>query len=150
MDVIKGFRDTTDRMVYGHEAWLEMGASHAHTGEDTAIYVKWGHHMKVDGLARREGMDAQVVLPGGEIEGITITEGSPEYHLVKFTPRIEGLYHVVTKHEGHYAVDSQGKYHRGTRQEYPDAVKATYYLQFAQIIVPAGHDLEAAPPMRVL
>jgi ABC-type Co2+ transport system, periplasmic component len=140
------FRDTTDLMVYGHEAWLEMGASHAHTGEESTIYLKYGHNMKVDGLARREGIEALVVRPDGKSQAIRLEEGSAEYHLLKFTPAMEGLYNVVAKHPGNYAIDKEGKYHKGTRQDCPDAVKAVHYLQFAQTIVPAGHDLEAAPP----
>lgn len=140
------FRDTTDLIVYGHEAWLEMGASHAHTGEESAVYLKYGHNMKVDGLARREGIEALAVWPDGNTEAISLEEGSPEYHLLKFTPTMEGFYSVVAKHPGNYAIDKEGNYHKGTRQDCPGAVKAVYYLQFAQIIVPAGHDPEAAPP----
>lgn len=140
------FRDTTDLMVYGHEAWLEMGASHGHTGEETMIYLKYGHNMKIDGLARREGFEAVAIHPGEFREEIDIVGGTPEYHLLKFTPTVEGFYGVVAIQLGNYAIDKAGKYHRGTREDYPEAVKAVFYQQFAQIIVPAGHDLEKEPP----
>lgn len=141
------FRDTTDLMVYGHEAWLEMGASHGHAGEETMIYLKYGHNMKIDGLARREGIEAVTFHPDGHREEIIIEEGTPEYHLLKFTPPAEGLYCVVAMHPGNYVIDKEGKYHRGTRRDYPEAVKAVFYQQFAQIIVPAGHDQEKKPPV---
>lgn len=145
MDNKYAFRDTTDLMVYGHEPWIEMGATHGHTGEEASLYMKWGHNMKTDGLARREGMAARVIHPDGKKEDVFIQDGSPEYYLLKFVPHTEGFYHVVTQNEGRYVIDARGKYCPGTRKDYPDAVKAVYYVQFAQAIVPAGHDLEGTP-----
>ncbi|MCL6634369.1 MAG: DUF4198 domain-containing protein [Peptococcaceae bacterium] len=139
------FRDTTDRMVYGHEPWLEMGGSHGHEGEDVELFLKWGHNMQVDGLAQLEGMTAFVVHPSGGQEELGLSEGGAEYHTVHFNPPVDGLYHVVVRNEGSYVQDREGKYLRGTRREYPEAVKAVRYVQFAQYVVPVGHDLEGAP-----
>jgi len=139
------FRDTTDLMVYGHESWLELAGSHGHVGENVAVYLKWGHNMQVDGLARKEGMKALVVHPSGDKEDIQVTDGGPEYYVLYFNPRVNGLYHVISNITGNYVIDKDGKFQKGARKEYPDAAKATFYTQFAQVIVPVGHDPEGIP-----
>lgn len=139
------FRDTTQLMVYGHEPWLEMAGSHGHVGENVAVYLKWGHNMQADGLARKEGMMALVVHPSGDKEEIQVADGGPEYYDLNFKAQENGLYHVNSKNVGNYVIDKEGKFQQGTRKEYPDAAKATFYTQFAQVIVPVGHDLEGMP-----
>lgn len=139
------FRDTTDLMVYGHESWLELAGSHGHVGENVAVYLKWGHNMQVDGLARKEGMKALVVHPSGDKEDIQVADGGPEYYVLNFNAQVNGLYHVISNIIGNYVIDKDGKFQKGTRKEYPDAAKATFYNQFAQVIVPVGHDLDGIP-----
>ena len=140
------FRDTTDLMVLGHEAWLELGGSHGHAGEKMPVNLKWGHNMKPDGLARKDGMKAFVVHPNGSKEGIQVTDGGPENYVLNFLPREDGLYQVIANINGNYVKNKEGKTLRGTRREYPDAEKAVCYSQFAQSIVPVGHDLEGTVP----
>jgi len=139
------FRDTTQLMVYGHESWLELAGSHGHVGENVTVYLKWGHNMQVDGLARKEVIKALVVHPGGDKEDIQVADGGPEYYVLNFNALVNGLYHVITNITGNYVIDKDGKFQKGTRKEYPDATKATFYNQFAQVIVPVGHDLEGIP-----
>lgn len=145
MEHSPGIKDTTHLMVYGHEPWLEMGGSHGHEGEDVELHLKWGHNMRADGLARREGMSAFVVYPGGSREELMVSDGCPEFHVLRFNPPVEGLYHVVVRNVGSYVLDRQGTYLRGTRREYPEAAKAVYYIQFAQYVVPVGHHPEGTP-----
>lgn len=137
--------DTTDLMVYGHEPWLEMAGSHGHAGGSVEVYVKWGHNMQTDGLARKDGMAALVVNPGGEKEELTLAGGGPGYYTLRFPTPADGFYHVVTKNTGSYVLDKEGKFHQGTRREHPDAAQAVFYNQYAQTFVPVGHDPEGVP-----
>ncbi|WP_027718439.1 DUF4198 domain-containing protein [Desulfovirgula thermocuniculi] len=139
------FCDTTDLMVYGHELWLEMVGSHGHAGGSVEVYVKWGHNMRADGLARKEGMAALVVAPGGEKEELVIADGGPDYYLLRFPTPAEGFYHVIAQNTGSYVLDKKGRYHQGTRREHPDVVQSVLYNQYAQAFVPVGHDPEGVP-----
>lgn len=104
-----------------------------------------GHNMQTDGLARKEGMAALVVAPGGEKEELTLADGGPDYYTVGFSTPLDGFYHVVTKNTGSYVLDKEGQHHQGTRREHPDAAQAIFYNQYAQTFVPVGHDLEGVP-----
>ncbi|MDH7578897.1 MAG: DUF4198 domain-containing protein [Bacillota bacterium] len=137
--------DTTDLMVYGHEPWLEMAGSHGHAGGSVDVYVKWGHNMQTDGLARKEGMAALVITPGGEKEELALADGGPDYYTLHFSTPADGFYHVVAKNTGDYVLDKEYQYHQGTRREYPDAAHAIHYVQYAQTFVPVGHDLAGIP-----
>jgi len=101
--------------------------------------------MQADGLARKEGMTALVVAPGGDKQESALTDGGPDYYSLRFPTPAGGFYHVVTKNTGNYVVDKKGKYQQGTRREYPDAVEAILYVQYAQAFVLAGRDLEGIP-----
>lgn len=137
--------DTTDLMFYGHELWLEMVGSHGHAGGGAEVRVKWGHNMQTDGLARKEGMAALVVVPGGEREELAIADGGADHYILRFSTPEEGFYHVVVENRGSYEVDRQGGYLRGTRREHLDAAQAVLYHQYAQTFIPVGHDLEGVP-----
>ncbi|MGB9792800.1 MAG: DUF4198 domain-containing protein [Thermacetogeniaceae bacterium] len=139
-------RDTTWLMVCGHEPWLEMATSHGHAGGSMEVFIKWGHNMQRDGLARKEGMAAFVVSPAGEKEDLVISEGGPDHYGLRFSTPIDGFYHVVVRNMGDYVLDRDYQYHEGTRREYPDAAHAIRYVQYAQLFVPVGHDLEGKPP----
>jgi len=110
------FCDTTDLMVYGHEPWLEMAGSHGHAGGSVEVQVKWGHNMQTDGLARKEGMAALVVVPGGEKEDLTLADGGPDYYILRFPTPLDGFYHVVTKNTGSYVLDKGGQASSGHPQ----------------------------------
>lgn len=138
-------RDTTDLMVYGHEPWLEMAGSHGHAGGSMDVYVKWGHNMQVDGLARKEGMSAFVVKPDGEREALALADGEGDHYTLRFSTPADGFYHVVVRNTGDYVLDKEYQYHQGTRREYPDASHAIHYVQYAQAFVPVGHDLSGIP-----
>lgn len=138
-------RDTTDLMVYGHEGWLELTSSHGHKGGDFEVHLKYGHNMQSDGLARKERIKAWLVTPTGEARDIVLGEGGSEYYSLNLPTPEEGFYQVVTVNNGNYVLDQEGKYQRGTRKEHPNASNAIYYNQFAQVLVPVGHDLEGVP-----
>jgi uncharacterized GH25 family protein len=140
------WRDTTDLMVYGHEGWLEMTSSHGHEGEDFEVHFKWGHNMKTDGLARKEGIKAWVVTPAGEEKEVLLADGSMDYYTLNFPTPVDGYYQLVTTNTGNFVLSKDGKHLRGTRREHPDAAQAIYYNQYAQVFVPVGHDIEGVPP----
>jgi uncharacterized GH25 family protein len=138
------FKDTTHFMVKGHEAWLELTGSHGHAGEEMGVNLRWGHNMQTDGLARKDGLEAWVVRPGGEKQDIAVADGGSDYYTLRFSTPKNGLYHVVAKNTGYYVTDSFGAIAKGTRQEHPDATRAVFYSQFAQVVAPVGHDLHGA------
>ena len=47
-------KDTTDKLVYGHEGWIEEQVFHYHAGDEIWGSLKWGHDMVPDGLPRAE------------------------------------------------------------------------------------------------
>ncbi len=138
-------RDTTDLVVRGHELWLELSGSHGHAGSHVELRLKWGHNMQVDGLVRKEGLEAFVVGPGGETEKLAVEETGDNFYLVRFFAKHEGFYHVVAARSACYVLDGTGNYLPGTRRKHPEAARAVLYRQFAQVFVPVGHDLEGVP-----
>ena len=46
--------DTTDLMVYGHEAWIETEQSDYAPGETVNAVLRWGHNMRPDGFCRAD------------------------------------------------------------------------------------------------
>jgi hypothetical protein len=138
-------RDTTDRMGHGHELWLEMASSHSHAGGSADLYVKWGHNLRVDGLARKEGLTALVVAPNGEQAELPVADGGPDYYTLRLATPLDGFYHVVAKNTGSYVLDKEGRHYRGTRRDHPDAARVVFYNQYAQVFLPVGHDLEGVP-----
>lgn len=139
------FTDTTDLMVRGHEIWLEMAGSHGHAGTRAEVYVKWGQNMLGDGLLRKENLAALLVAPSGEKQDLAPLNGGSDYYKLRFTPQEEGYYHIVAMNTGSYVTDIGGRITKGTRREYPEAVEAICYIQYAQIFAAIGHDLKGMP-----
>lgn len=77
------YHDTAHLMVCGNEPWLEMGGSHGHEGDDVELRLMWGHNMRADGLARRKGLSAFVVYPGGSREELAVAAGSGQFHVLR-------------------------------------------------------------------
>jgi uncharacterized GH25 family protein len=136
------FHDTTDKMVYGHEAWLEPAETHCHTGGQAEVLVKWGHNMKPEGLCRKENLKAMVLYPDGEKVTVPVSEGGQDYYTLRFAVPVEGYYHVVLENNGDYILDQDYQYHEGSRREFPQAAHAIHYLQYAQAFIRVGHDPE--------
>lgn len=137
----KSFRDTTNLLVYGHEGWLEFSHTHGHAGKKAEVFLKWGHNMQTDGLCRQEGLKTWVINPVGERQVLNIEVGSPDYYVLSFVPKMEGLYQVVTQLDAYYSIDFEGKFRHGSRREWPGAVESVFYTQVYRTIIPVGHDL---------
>ena len=52
--------DTTDYMVYGHEAWIITDKSVYNPGEEVRGILRWGHYMRPDGFFRLDEFRAFV------------------------------------------------------------------------------------------
>lgn len=137
--------DTTSKMVYGHEAWLEMVESHCHAGGKAELLVKWGHNMQPEGLCKKDSLTATAVTPAGEMAILAIEAGFSDHYVLHTPIPSNGYYHVVVQNTGDYVLDKEYQYYQGTRREYPEAAHATHYIQYAQYFVRVGHDLESKP-----
>lgn len=139
------FEDTTNKMVYGHEPWLEMVESHCHAGGKAELLVKWGHNMQPEGLCKKDNLTAMAITPAGEMAILAVEGGFPDHYKLHAPVPTDGYYHVVVQNTGDYVLDRDYRYYQGTRREYPEAAHATHYIQYAQYFVRAGHDLESKP-----
>ncbi len=137
--------DTTGKMVYGHEPWLEMVESHCHAGAKAELLVKWGHNMQSEGLCNKDSLTAMAVTPAGETAILAVEAGFSDYYVLHAPIPTNGYYHVLVQHTGDYVLDKEYQYYQGTRREYPEAAHATHYIQYAQYFVRVGHDLESKP-----
>jgi uncharacterized GH25 family protein len=142
----EGGRDTSHKVVYGHEPWLETAFTHCHQGHDAEVLVKWGHNMQPEGLIAKDYLQAEVIAPDGARTGAAVEDGGSEHHTVKVPVSSEGFYHLVLSNREYFVLDREYQYHEGTRKEYPEAAHAILYLQFAQVFIAAGHDLQGVPP----
>lgn len=139
------FDDTTSKMVYGHEPWLEMVESHCHAGERAELLVKWGHNMQSEGLCKKDSLTAMAVTPAGETTILAVEAGFSDYYVLHVPIPTNGYYHVVVQNTGDYVLDKDYQYYQGARREYPEAGHATHYIQYAQYFVWVGHGLESKP-----
>lgn len=140
--------DNTDLMVYDHEPWLETSGSHGHAGGSVEVYLKWGRNMRADRLfckERKEGMEALVVTPDGELERLNLTEGGPDFCILRFPAAVDGFYHVVAKNTCSNVMDIEEKSIQGTCREHPDASRFVFYIQYAQAFVPVGNSPGGIP-----
>lgn len=143
------YRDTTHKLVYGHEGWMEDYVGHYHVNDPIMASLKWGHNCQTDGLVNPEWMTYSVCQPDGSIveakaelcEGDTID-------LTLYDTPLEGFYTFIADYDNCWAHYNDGKddadWKMGDRSQYPDAVKVGRYRQYTSFIVPVGHFHENA------
>lgn len=133
--------DNMDFMVYDYYPWLEMAGSHG----GAEVYLKWGRNMRADRLFRKEGMEALVVTPAGELEKLTLADGGPYFYILRFPVGVEGFYHVVAKNTCGNMIDIEEKCTQLHSRECPDADRFVFHMQYAQTFVPVGNGPEGIP-----
>ena len=136
------YRDTTDLVVKGHEGWLEFRSTHGHHGSPVEAFYKWGHNMKVDGLCRREILNAFLIAPNGEKSELAIGETDDTAYKLTFIPEGSGFYRLVVVAEGVTTVTVDGKYLSVPKKDCEFPLESIAYTQYASAVIPVGHDLE--------
>lgn len=138
------FRDTTDRMVYGHEGWLVPAQPHIHETDALDLSFFWGHNMEPDGLTRTDGLSAKVFAPAASPKPLALTGTTESCHVFRLEDAARGLNHFVAEKVACYCRDAEGKYIEGTLKDVPSAASCTRYLQYAHTALEVGHELENA------
>ena len=133
-------KDTTDKLVYGHEGWLEDYVFHYHAGDSIMTKFNWGHDMTHDGLPRLEIITLKAYAPDGTEEEVTAKETGKDYIDLTAETDQEGMYLFTTAYDNCYAELPGNKWKIGTRKDFPDAVNVGRYVQSATACVFVGHD----------
>lgn len=132
-------KDTTDKLVYGHEGWIEEQVFHYHAGDEIWASLKWGHDMVPDGLPRLEELTFKAFAPDGTQEEITVKEtGKEQLDLISETDQ-EGLYVMSSQYDNCYAEYPDNKWKKGTKSKHPDAISVDRYVQSATNCISVGH-----------
>jgi len=80
------------------------------------------------------------MAPSGERLPIKVEPGDDCFHLLRFTPDLDGFWPVTVENDvGPVAITRDGFYRRGTRKDYPNAREVGYYYQYAKTYVQVGH-----------
>ena len=132
-------KDTTDKLVYGHEGWIEEQVFHYHAGDEIWGSLKWGHDMVPDGLPRAEELTFKAFAPDGTQEDITVKETGKEHlDLISETDQ-EGLYVMSSQYDNCYAEYPGDKWKKGSRSKHPDAIAVGRYVQSSTTCISVGH-----------
>ena len=132
-------KDTTDKLVYGHEGWLEDDLFHYHAGDTILTKFNWGHDMKRDGLPRLYELDIKAFGPKGDVYPVEAEETGEEYvNLTTDTDR-EGMYIFTGVYDNCYAEYPDNVWKKGTRENNPDAINVGRYVQSYTNCISVGH-----------
>ena len=132
-------KDTTDKLVYGHEGWLEDYLFHYHAGDTILTKFNWGHDMKRDGLPRLYELDIKAFGPKGDVYPVEAEETGEEYvNLTTDTDR-EGMYIFTGIYDNCYAEYPDNVWKKGTRENNPDAINVGRYVQSYTNCISVGH-----------
>lgn len=133
-------KDTTDKLVYGHEGWLDAYVFHYHAGDSIMSMLKWGHNMEYDGLPRIEELTYKAFAPDGTVEEVTVKETGKEWLDLTSETDQEGYYIFSTVYDNCYSEYPGNKWKKGDRTQYPDAMNVGRYVQSATNCIFVGHD----------
>ena len=132
-------KDTTDKLVYGHEGWLEDYVFHYHAGDSIMTMLKWGHNMECDGLPRIEELSFKTFAPDGTQEEVQVKETGKEYLDLTSETDQEGMYIFSIQYDNCYAEYPGDKWKKGNKKDNPDAVAVNRYVQSATNCIFVGH-----------
>ncbi|MDD5952131.1 MAG: DUF4198 domain-containing protein [Oscillospiraceae bacterium] len=138
----KAFRDTTHKLVHGHEGWMEDFITHYHAGDPIMVTVNWGHNCQKDGLVNIDQMTYTVCAPDGTISEVKAEISDEEaIDLTAFDTPEEGFYTFIAEYNNCWAKygERDEDYKFGDRTAYPDAQEVRNYHQYATMVVPVGH-----------
>jgi uncharacterized GH25 family protein len=125
--------DTTDMLVYGHEAWIVTDKSVYEPGEEVCGILRWGHNMRPDGFFRLDEFRAFVQDEAGNRIALSPVKGPGDewgdYYELRFTPTSKGIHTIMAIYDNNYVRDEKDVYYEGDRRTYPDILDAKNYPQ---------------------
>ena len=134
--------DTTNMMVYGHEAWIVTDKSVYAPGEEVCGIMRWGHHMRPDGFFRLDEIRAFATDEKGNRIAITPVKGPGDelgdYYELRFTPTGTGIYTIMCIYDNNYVRNEKDEYFEGDRRTYPDILEAKNYPQIYETCITVG------------
>ncbi|MEW5919622.1 MAG: DUF4198 domain-containing protein [Bacillota bacterium] len=143
----KGFfiHDTTLRMYYGHEGWLEPARNNYQVGERANVCFKWGHNMEVDGICSLERLQAWLTDPALQKKPCTLLPGDGLYYELSLRGEGAGFYQLLVQHDGMLSITADGSHALGSRREHPSALEALAFTQYSKCLLKFG-EAGAIPP----
>lgn len=134
--------DTTDYLVYGHEAWIITDKSVYSPGEEVRGILRWGHYMRPDGFFRLDEFRAFVCDEAGNRIALSPVKGpgdeQGDYYELVFTPQSAGIHTIMAIYDNNYVRDENDKYYEGDRRTYPDILDAKNYPQIYETCITVG------------
>lgn len=134
--------DTTDMLVYGHEAWVVTDKSVYAPGEEVCAILRWGHHMRPDGFFRLDEIRVFVQDEAGNRIAITPVKGPGDemgdYYELRFTPTSTGIHTIMAIYDNNYVRNEKDEYFEGDRRTYPDILDAKNYPQIYETCITVG------------
>lgn len=125
--------DTTDLLVYGHEAWIVTDKSVYEPGEEVCGILRWGHHMRPDGFFRLDEFRAFVTDEQGNRIALSPVKGpgdeQGDYYELRFTPTSAGIHTIMAIYDNNYVRDENDVYYEGDRRTFPGILDAKNYPQ---------------------
>ena len=125
--------DTTDLLVYGHEAWIVTDKSVYKPGEEVRGILRWGHHMRPDGFFRLDEFRAFVTDEQGNRIALSPVKGpgdeQGDYYELRFTPTSAGIHTIMAIYDNNYVRDENDVYYEGDRRTCPGILDAKNYPQ---------------------
>ena len=125
--------DTTDMLVYGHEAWIVTDKSVYEPGEEVCGILRWGHNMRPDGFFRLDEFRAFVQDEAGNRIALSPVKGPGDewgdYYELRFTPTSKGIHTIMAIYDNNYVRDEKDVYYEGDSRTYPDILDAKNYPQ---------------------
>lgn len=138
-------QDTTLRMYYGHEGWLEQDRNYYEVGERANVRFKWGHNMEVDGLCALERLQAWLTGPDLQKTPCTLLPGAGVYYELSFRGDKAGFYQLMVQHDGMLSITADGGHALGSRKEHPNALEALAFTQYSKCLLKFGNDTVFVP-----
>ena len=134
--------DTTDLLVYGHEAWIVTNKSVYAPGEEVCGILRWGHHMRPDGFFRLDEFRAFVTDEQGNRIALSPVKGpgdeQGDYYELRFTPTSAGIHTIMAIYDNNYVRDENDVYYEGDRRTFPDILDAKNYPQIYETCISVG------------
>ena len=136
--------DTTDYLVYGHEAWIVTDRSVYGQGEEVHAILRWGHHMHPDGFFRLDEFRAFVSDEAGNRIALTPVKGpgdeQGDYYELIFTPQSAGVHTIMAIYDNNWVRGEDDEYYEGDRRTYPDILDAKNYPQIYSACIAVGDE----------
>ena len=134
--------DTTDYLVYGHEAWIITDRSVYEPGQEVHGILRWGHHMHPDGFFRLDEFRAFVSDEAGNRIALQPVKGPGDdqgdfYELI-FTPQSAGIHTITAIYDNNWIRNEKDEYFEGDRRTYPDVLDAKNYPQIYETCITVG------------